>query len=470
MQRPMWANKHIAMAVSLTLAGLGALPACSGGSDAAPNTQTITLGAVVDSTGTAGDGNWANAVTLAADQVNAALAAAKSVVRFRFLVADSTNVPTVAVPRGVDLVRNEQAKGLVTDTSQDTLETLKLQYDPDPANHLDVPIVGLAPTSPSFGNPAAINPDAMTQAAFRDLDNWAFRTVMSTALHGRVFAEIVRAAGTNGDRNGDGQVKVSIIASNEPFGLGYVAVIKAGLAAVLPSAIVETITFATTLDPNDIAAFAAQYAKAVDAHNEETGTDDGVPDMVAVVTFPSQTASIIKAHVQAGSTVPLLGGMGMRANKVLVSLGSDANGQGGLSPILIEQNQSGNTFATDLHGMTGLPPAQADAMSYDAAVTMMLAALIATHDQADATAVTGAQIRDAFRATSDPAGEIVRTGTTELGKAVKRIQDGLPINYEGASGPCDYDENGIARFTVTGGTFVDSAVFDCVQDASCPAL
>ena len=32
--------------------------------------------------------------------------------------------------------------------------------------------------------------------------------------------------------------------------------------------------------------------------------------------------------------------------------------------------------------------------------------------------ITGAQIRDALRATSDPTGEIVRTGTTELTKAV----------------------------------------------------
>ena len=460
--------------VAATTLALGVTSGCSS-DPAMQNTQTITMGAVVDSTGSAGDGNWANAVSLAAEEINAALASAKSPVRFEFLVNDSTNTPSVAVPRAIDLVRTGQAKALVTDTSQDTLETLKLQYDADPTKHLDVPIVSLAATSPSFGNPAASNPDALTQAAFQDTENWAFRTVMSTALHGRVLAEIIRSQGTEGDRNGDGKVKVSIIASNEPFGLGYISVLKAGLTATLPGAVTETILFPTSVDPNDIAFFADQYTKLVDAHNEETGVDDGTPDMLLVFTFPSQSASVIKAHVQGGAAVPMLAGMGLRANKVLASLGSDANGQGGVSPILIEQNASGTAFASALRAMTGLPPAQADAMSYDAAVTLMLASLIAARGQADPTAITGAQIRDALRSTSDPTGEIVRTGKTELAKAVTLIEQGQPINYEGASGPCDYDENGnvatrIARFTVVGGSFTDSAIFDCVQDSSCPAL
>jgi ABC-type branched-subunit amino acid transport system substrate-binding protein len=463
------------MAASAVTLALGVTGGCSSGDGGSGNTQTIPLGAVVDSTGSAGDGNWANAVSLAAEEVNAALGMAKSPIRFQFLVNDSTNVPSVAVSRAIDLVRTRGAKGLVTDTSQDTLETVKLQYDADPANHLDVPIVGLAPTSPSFGNPMATNPDALTQAAFRDQENWAFRTVMSTLSHGRVLAEIIRSQGTEGDRNGDGKVKVGIIASNEPFGLGYISVLKAGLATALPSAVTETILFSPTVDPNDISFFAGEYAKLVDMHNEETGVDDGLPDMLLVFTFPSQSAAIVKAHVQGGATVPMLGGMGLRANKVLASLGSDANGQGGVSPILIEQNASGSAFADALHAMTGLPPAQMDAKSYDAAATLMLAALIAAHGQEDPTAITGAQIRDALRATSDPAGEIVRTGTQELARAVTLIEEGHPINYEGASGPCDYDENGnvttrIARFTVVGGAFVDSAIFDCVQDASCPAL
>lgn len=471
----MRSDTGIGRTISAAALALGLTGACSSGGGETQDTQTITLGAVVDSTGSAGDGNWANAVSLAGDEVNAALAAAKHAVRFQFLVNDSTNVPTVAVARATDLVRTRGAKALVTDTSQDTLETVKLQYDADPAKHLDVPIVGMAPTSPSFGNPMANNPDALTQAAFRDTENWAFRTVMSTMLHGRVLAEIIRAQGTEGDRNGDGKVKVGIIASNEPFGLGYISVLKAGLAATLPSAVTESILFPTSADPNDIAFFAGEYAKLVDARNEDTGMDDGLPDTLLVFTFPSQSAAIIKAHVQGGATVPMLGGMGLRANKVLASLGSDANGQGGVSPILVEQNASGDAFAAALHAMTGLPPAQADAKSYDAAVTLMLASLIAARGQADATVITGAQIRDALRATSDPTGEIVRTGTTELTKAVRLIEEGHAINYEGASGPCDYDENGnvttrIARFTVVGGAFVDSAIFDCVQDQSCPAL
>jgi hypothetical protein len=63
--------------------------------------------------------------------------------------------------------------------------------------------------------------------------------------------------------------------------------------------------------------------------------------MLLVFTLPSQSAAIIKAHVQGGATVPMLGGMGLRANKVLASLGSDAHGQGGVSPILISRKRAG---------------------------------------------------------------------------------------------------------------------------------
>lgn len=41
---------------------------------------------------------------------------------------------------------------------------------------------------------------------------------------------------------------------------------------------------------------------------------------------------------------------------------------------------------------------------------------------------------------ADPNGE--KVGPGEWAKAKKLIDDGKPINYEGASGSCDFDENG----------------------------
>jgi hypothetical protein len=54
-------------------------------------------------------------------------------------------------------------------------------------------------------------------------------------------------------------------------------------------------------------------------------------------------------------------------------------------------------------------------------MAFMLAAVIASKDLADATQVTGTAIRDAMSKTSDPAGEVVRTGPDEFARAVALV-------------------------------------------------
>ena len=55
------------------------------------------------------------------------------------------------------------------------------------------------------------------------------------------------------------------------------------------------------------------------------------------------------------------------------------------------------------------------------------------------------------------------------------IAAGKPFDYQGASGPCDFDSRGdvvaqLARFQVRGGRFVDVERFDCLRDPSCPQV
>jgi hypothetical protein len=52
---------------------------------------------------------------------------------------------------------------------------------------------------------------------------------------------------------------------------------------------------------------------------------------------------------------------------------------------------------------------------------------------------------------------------------------GIPINYEGASGRLDFDANNqvvdrVVHFKIVGMTFTDIAVYDCPSDPSCPKL
>ena len=76
-------------------------------------------------------------------------------------------------------------------------------------------------------------------------------------------------------------------------------------------------------------------------------------------------------------------------------------------------------------------------------------------------------IREALRAISNPPGETVNPGTDGYTAALELIAAGTDINYEGAAGPVDMDENGdvligaIETFTTDAATetFVVDEVF-----------
>ncbi|MBN1605484.1 MAG: ABC transporter substrate-binding protein [Polyangiaceae bacterium] len=448
------------------LAGATLLVCIGCASNKDDDAKTITLGAVVDQTGSAGPISWAEATKLAASQMNEALDSAGSNVRFNLVVSDSTNKPDVAVKRARQLVDSEGAVGLVVDTSQDYLEVMKLQYDDEPLN---VPVVGLIASSPAINNPNVENPDALVQKAYRDTKEWGFRTTISSAPQGAVLAQIVLDAG---DVNEDGLLKVSVFASKEPFGLGQVAAFAGPLAAEAPDAVVEQILFdPAEADPNDVEFFADTLAELVDEQTD--GEDDGAPDILLGLTFPDHLAAIIKAHKQAKSKIRFVHGMALRNQKILDSLGSDANGQEGVSFVIVSPDASGDNFASDMEALTDLPPNSMDSSSYDAAATLMLAALIAAQGEDDPSTITGKQVREAMASISDLDGKVVRPGVKGFTTAVNQIEQGKPINYEGAQGPCDFDEHGnvtndLIRFVITKGAFDDQEIYDCVSSPSCP--
>jgi branched-chain amino acid transport system substrate-binding protein len=454
------------------LLACAALLACVGcGSTKDDEGKTITLGVVVDQTGSAGPSSWAEAAKLAASQMNEALDSAGSNIQFNLVVSDSTNKPDVAVKRAKALVDSEGAVGLVLDTSQDYLEVLKLQYDDDASKHLDVPVVGLVATSPAFNNPNAENPDALVQQADRDTKEWGFRTAMSSAPQGLVLAQIVADAG---DVNDDGLLKVSVFASSEPFGMGQVNSFAGALTQLEQDAVVEQILFdPTATTPNDVEFFADTLDQLVDGQTD--GTDDGKPDILVGLTFPDYLAAIIKAHKQAKSSIRFIHGMALRNQKILDSLGSDANGQEGVSFVVVAPDDSGENFARDMKARTDLPPNSMDSPTYDATTALMLASLIAAQGQDDPSTITGKDVRDALASTSDLDGKVVRPGVKGLTSAVNLIEQGKPINYEGAQGPCDFDENGnvandLIRFVISKGAFADKEIYDCVSSPTCPVM
>ena len=73
---------------------------------------------------------------------------------------------------------------------------------------------------------------------------------------------------------------------------------------------------------------------------------------------------------------------------------------------------------------------------YDATVLVALAAAKA------GSTTDSAAIRDSLRFVANAPGEVVGPGRDEIAKALALIADGKDINYNGAGGDIEFDENG----------------------------
>jgi branched-chain amino acid transport system substrate-binding protein len=442
-------------------------------------TQLITLGAVIDGTGINSEPSWADAIQLAERHANAGLRESGTTqglggLGFRVAFADSANEPALAVVRAQKLVREEGARALILDTSQVDQEILKTYYDADPSNDLNVPLQCGSCTSGTINNPTATAAnDPVAEKALRNPDRWNWRSIMSTRLISQVLVELM-LRDNNGDANGDGKFKIAYLGSDEVFGRGSVRDLKAFAIKLHPTPppIFEELYHPRDAVPNSYD-WAGAVAKLVD--NQTEGQVDGAPDAVLVANFAEQQAAFVRAYRQSKSGTRLLHYHTLRISSAMQSLGALADGAEGVSHVLVDAGASGDRFAADFKERYGTSVVYRDAIYYDNAMTLMLAALIAAQPLADPTAVTGEMIRSALPRTSVPGAEVIQPGEAGFARAAQLIAKGQPINYEGASGPMDYDDFGnvvqrLARYRAEKGLFQDVAKYDCVRAESCPQI
>lgn len=450
-----------------------------------PPTTPLPLGAVIDRTGPRATASWSRAITLAADLANLGLSRSQQYQGFHFEIAltDSASDPTLAVSRARELVRDTAAKALITDSSEDDIALNMLAYDSDPQNDLGVPIVCMACTSPSINSPTASSSDPVRQAALRNSSRWNFRSLMTSTPQAKVLLQIATSRGKGavpGDTNGDGKFKVAVYYSNDSFGVGFLQALKdsAAALALTPPAILEELPFNAKLNPdtydwNDDITKLTDVANTTDPNRP---VSDGKPDLIIDVAPPQFSAALMKVYFSGGLTIPFLHIHNFRSTSVLQQIGSALDGQEGTSHVLLDNGASGEVFARELTAaQNGIAPAFEDSNSFDAATALMLAALQAmkAHGLTDPTLLSGAQIRDALPLISSPGGTHVGAGAEEFTRAADLIAAGTPINYEGASGPMDFDENGnvlnrLALWQVIDRAFTDIAIYDCIASASCP--
>jgi ABC-type branched-subunit amino acid transport system substrate-binding protein len=447
------------------LAAAAAGPAGCGESDggsSAGGTRTVIIGAVIDRTGSQAWPGWIEAIRLAEAHANQALEEASyKGLKFRVVMTDSENDPAVALPRAIDLATKQKAKAIITDSSQNDVAINRTFYDDDASNDLGVPVQCSACTSGSINNPGATDADPITQATYRNEKRWNFRSTMATKLMAPVVVRLLTGGTNLGDVNGDGQIKLAVYASDESFGRATASDLKAALMQQNPAA-----TFVQRMHPRDADPYNYDWKGDLTALNADK------PDAIVVATFPQLHGAIVKVDSQAPGA-RLFHFHNMRNQRAIQLSGTAGDKQEGISHVLLNQGNSGETFKREFEAAGGSPVAFRDAVFYDSAMTIMLAALVASKDLADPSAITGAQLRDALVRTSEAGGEVVGAGSGEFAKAITHLRAGRPFNYDGASGPMDYDanlnvRNRIAHFRVEGGRTLDLATFDCVSSDACP--
>jgi len=166
----------------------------------------------------------------------------------------------------------------------------------------------------------------------------------------------------------------------------------------------------------------------------------GNPDGIVIVDFPETFNKVGPALVRAGFD-PTIGFVtdGLISGDLAASAGADAvNGLRGTAPGVPDDDPSAQAF-DDLWNSSDIDPdvdrQTFDAQNFDAVVLCYLAAVAAGSTE-------GTDMAEQVQAISAPPGDAFTW--EQLPEAIEALQNGDDIDYQGASGPIDMDENGDA--------------------------
>jgi branched-chain amino acid transport system substrate-binding protein len=253
-----------------------------------------------------------------------------------------------------------------------------------------------------------------------DDDDFLFRTAPSDAYQGVVLANLVENSGIG---------SVAVLYVNNDYGVGLAEAFEANYGG--------TVTSSAAFEPNK-----ASY------RGELQSVAGGDPEALLLIAYPDDGGLLIlRQSLEEGFFDRFVFTDGMKTAQLVDDIGAEfMNGMFGTAAASVESEASAR-FAEAYEAEFGeLPPLPYIDNAYDAAMIMALAI-----EHAGTT--DGTAIRDALREVANAPGEVVGPG--DFAKAKELIAAGTAINYEGAAGSHDFDENG----DVTG-TFEHWAVMD----------
>ncbi len=257
---------------------------------------------------------------------------------------------------------------------------------------------------------------ASTSPAISDLDDDGFvwRTPPSDALQGRVLAQAM--AGEFG-----AEATINTGTRNDAYGTALVGVFEQAWEEGG-----GTIGRSVRWNPE---------APSFDSEAQQLAGGD--PDGWLIIDFPETWARVGPALVRAGGWDPTLTftADGLRSSTLPDEVGAPAtDGMRGTAPTS-EGAPAGDAFDRVFRerAPSGVDRQTFDAHAFDAVIVGFLAAVRAGSSDPEA-------IRDNLQAVTGPPGRQVTF--EDLDEAIRLLADGEDIDYEGASGPIDFDANG----------------------------
>lgn len=288
--------------------------------------------------------------------------------------------------------------------------------------------IAAANTAAIPGGVVLISP-ASTSPALTTLDDndLVFRTTPSDAYQGQMLAKVLKEEGVN---------SIAITYVNNDYGKGFADALSAAFEEL----------------GGTVAAKEAHEDGKADYRAELGTLASSGAELLAVLAYADGSGqTILRQAVEGGDFAKFAGGDGMVSDALVPSVG-----EGLLDGMIATRAGSSETPGTEVFNQmvegTGVDPNGTYVpQAYDAAFLLALA--IEKNGSAKREGLS-----EALREVATAPGEIILPGEWE--KAKKLLSEGADINYEGASGSHEFDENGdipgvIMKLVVEGTEFVN---------------
>ncbi|MBF2027849.1 MAG: ABC transporter substrate-binding protein [Oscillatoriales cyanobacterium C42_A2020_001] len=177
--------------------------------------------------------------------------------------------------------------------------------------------------------------------------------------------------------------------------------------------------------------------KATTFETEVQAAFSGQPEAVAAIAYAETGALLLKTAYEQGLSkgVQVLLTDGSKSDQFPGQVGKTSDGQfilaGALGTVPGADGKALDAFSKLWQDKFNRPPAEYAPQAWDAAALLVLAAQAAK-------ANTGEAVQSKLREVANAPGEEV----SDVCQALKLLQEGKDINYQGASGNVDIDENG----------------------------